>query len=83
MIRAYDFDNMQSIIASKMNPCEHENGGCQHLCLLTNGTQGYSCACNLGYQLNADAFSCRWVGDEFLMYAKGNYIRGRIIDPLG
>lgn len=33
------------------NPCKHRNGNCSHLCLLSNSTAGYTCACPTGHQL--------------------------------
>lgn len=38
------------------NPCGENNGGCKHLCIVSqrqDGSQGlgFRCACNLGYQL--------------------------------
>lgn len=33
------------------NPCEPNNGGCSHLCLLSQNPPGYSCACPIGIKL--------------------------------
>lgn len=33
------------------NPCKHNNGNCSHLCLLSNSTAGFSCACPTGVKL--------------------------------
>ncbi|XP_014219681.1 low-density lipoprotein receptor-related protein-like [Copidosoma floridanum] len=62
------------------NPCAPANGGCQQLCLLTGGsaTTRYSCACYLGYKLAVDSKSCELV-EEYLLYARGDLIRGRIL----
>ncbi|XKL62898.1 hypothetical protein PGB90_002731 [Kerria lacca] len=32
-------------------PCEKNNGGCSHLCLLSSGPEKYSCACPTGVKL--------------------------------
>lgn len=33
------------------NPCKHKNGNCSHLCLLSNSTAGFTCACPTGVKL--------------------------------
>jgi low density lipoprotein receptor-related protein 5/6 len=33
------------------NPCEQNNGGCSHLCLLAPNPPGFSCACPTGIKL--------------------------------
>lgn len=33
------------------NPCKHKNGNCSHLCLLSNSTEGFTCACPTGTKL--------------------------------
>lgn len=33
------------------HPCERNNGGCSHLCLLAPYPPGYSCACPIGIKL--------------------------------
>lgn len=33
------------------HPCEKDNGGCSHLCLLAPYAPGYSCACPIGIKL--------------------------------
>ena len=42
------------------SPCGDNNGGCEHLCILTeqNGELGFECACNLGWQLGEDRKQC-------------------------
>lgn len=60
------------------NICSINNGGCQHLCLIT-GYEDRSCACKLGWQLNPDRRTCRYITD-FVLYVIDNYIKGRIID---
>ncbi|KAJ8949001.1 hypothetical protein NQ314_008307 [Rhamnusium bicolor] len=38
------------------NPCGHNNGGCQHMCVITNtgSVLGYRCACHIGFRLTTD-----------------------------
>lgn len=36
---------------SNDNPCRHNNGNCSHLCLLSNSTSGFTCACPTGLKL--------------------------------
>lgn len=49
------------------NPCEKNNGGCQHLCIVTKVSEsdniGFRCACHIGYALMADLKTC---GCKFL-----------------
>ncbi|KAF7989294.1 hypothetical protein HCN44_007968 [Aphidius gifuensis] len=67
------------------NPCGNNNGGCQHMCIITapggreNGL-AYRCACNIGWKLSADLRNCNRV-QEFLMYSQQRFIKGRILDP--
>ena len=68
------------------NPCSGNNGGCQHMCVLTrNGdgnsfALGYRCACDIGYQLTEDLRSCTKI-EEFLMYSQQKFVRGIILEP--
>jgi hypothetical protein len=43
---------------SGANPCSSGNGGCSHLCL-SSGPTNYTCACPDGFELTADARTCR------------------------
>ena len=62
------------------NPCEYQNGGCEQLCLLKRESEiGRSCACSIGWKLNADAQTCSPVG-EYIMYVNYFYLRGQIMD---
>ncbi|XP_046995596.1 low-density lipoprotein receptor-related protein 2 [Schistocerca americana] len=67
------------------NPCHTNNGGCQHMCIVTVGDApgilGYRCACNIGFRLAQDRRSCNNV-DEFLMYSQQRFIKGRVLDPV-
>ena len=42
------------------NPCGTNNGGCDHMCIITKiGTGiGFRCACDMGYRLNTDLKRC-------------------------
>ena len=42
------------------SPCGENNGGCEHMCVLTeqNNELGFECACHLGYQLLKDGKQC-------------------------
>lgn len=57
------------------NPCK--NADCNGLCLL-NSEASYSCACPLGKQLAEDGRTCEII-DEYLLYVRGDFVRGRII----
>lgn len=61
------------------NPCGTNNGGCQHLCLITqaDGILSYRCACSIGYRLGGDLHSC-FVAKEFFLYSQRESIKGRI-----
>ena len=42
-----------------INPCAINNGGCAHLCLLSNTDQrNYTCACHTGTQLDQNGYDC-------------------------
>ena len=61
------------------NPCEYQNGGCEQLCLLTGDREiGCSCACAIGWQLNADMQTCSPV-EDYIIYVNSFYLRGRIM----
>lgn len=65
------------------NPCGNNNGGCQHLCIITNTISGlgYRCACNIGWMLTLDERNCDLV-NVFLMYSQQRFIKGRVLDPV-
>ena len=50
--------NLTNALAT--NPCASNNGGCSHLCLLSNTSAGHTCACpdGNGYQLAANGRDC-------------------------
>ncbi|XP_076061029.1 low-density lipoprotein receptor-related protein megalin isoform X2 [Oratosquilla oratoria] len=65
------------------NPCGDDNGGCEHLCIVTHTSSGlgYRCACKIGYQLNRNKKRCTLV-NEFLMYSQQKFIKGQVLDPV-
>ena len=44
------------------NPCELQNGGCDHICVLShtsdNNGLGYKCLCDPGYSITVDGKTC-------------------------
>lgn len=68
------------------NPCGNNNGGCQHMCIVTAASDqenrlGYRCACDIGWRLSSDQRNCNLV-QEFLMYSQQRFIKGRVLDPV-
>lgn len=68
------------------NPCGNNNGGCQHMCIVTASTEnenqlGFRCACNIGWMLASDQRNCYLVR-EFLMSSQQRFIKGRVLDPV-
>ncbi|UYV70471.1 hypothetical protein LAZ67_7003153 [Cordylochernes scorpioides] len=66
------------------NPCGSSNGGCQHMCVVTRSADGfgigYSCVCNIGYELAPNERACIRV-EEFLLYAQQKLVRGVLLNP--
>lgn len=71
-----------------VNPCAVNNGGCQHLCVLTRTgpedelvkfTLGYRCACAIGYELTENRRTCTQV-KNFLLYSQQKFVRGVLIN---
>lgn len=64
-------------------PCGYNNGGCHHMCIITNTPSGlgYRCACNIGWGLASDEIHCNLVS-EFLMYSQQRFIKGRVLNPV-
>nr|XP_046225254.1 LOW QUALITY PROTEIN: low-density lipoprotein receptor-related protein 2 [Oncorhynchus gorbuscha] len=62
-----------------MSPCGRNNGGCQHICVLShlsdNDGLGFRCKCRLGYDLHEDRHSCFKVRD-YLLLATQYAVRG-------
>jgi len=61
------------------NPCEHRNGGCQHLCVILPKRRA-ACLCGYGYQRSQDNKSCSAIG-SFLLYARNSELRGISLNP--
>ncbi|XP_044749052.1 low-density lipoprotein receptor-related protein 4 [Coccinella septempunctata] len=59
-------------------PCDKDNGGCTHLCLLK--PFGYSCACPTGIKLKEDGKSCASGPTNYLILAHGTDIRQISLD---
>lgn len=62
---------------SVKNPCNEDNGGCEHLCLMTS-KNSHDCACNVGSILNSDGKTCT-NSSKLLLYAQGDFIRAKFI----
>lgn len=66
------------------NPCQVNNGGCQHFCLLSHAdnAQGISfrCKCKIGYSLRRDLKTCEKFS-EYLVISQMNIIRGISTEP--
>lgn len=56
------------------SPCQTNNGGCSHLCLLSQYPPKYSCSCPTGYKL-MDNITCYDKPQELLLLAKRPEIR--------
>ena len=55
------------------NPCENDNGGCSHLCLLSAvDPRGYSCNCPHGMSLGSDQSTC--TGAVSVQHTDGNLV---------
>ncbi|KAJ3659363.1 hypothetical protein Zmor_011053 [Zophobas morio] len=51
------------------HPCEKNNGGCSHLCLLSPNPPGYSCACPVGIKL-IDNLTCAEGPQQLLLLGR-------------
>ncbi len=70
---------------NRVNPCQINNGGCEHFCLLShlestsssvNGTGNtFRCKCKIGYELRRDLKTCERVYNS-LYFSQTNAIRG-------
>jgi low density lipoprotein-related protein 2 len=66
------------------NPCDKDNGNCQHMCITIskrNNESKYNhvCACNIGWILAENLKDCIY-GEEFLMYAQSTIIKSHLIE---
>ncbi|XP_034272652.1 low-density lipoprotein receptor-related protein 5 [Pantherophis guttatus] len=61
-------------------PCEEDNGGCSHLCLLSPKEPFYSCTCPTGVQLQEDGKTCKAGAEEVLLLARRTDLRRISLD---
>lgn len=61
-------------------PCDDDNGGCSHLCLMSSHKPYYSCACPTGVRLLDDAKTCADGPQEILLLARRTDIRRISLD---
>lgn len=57
----YNVFNYRCFMFVVSSPCSKNNAGCQHMCIVTRGSDGllaHRCACNMGYQLAQDMHNC-------------------------
>ncbi|KAK4295463.1 hypothetical protein Pmani_031983 [Petrolisthes manimaculis] len=71
------FDRAHPLINS---PCSVNNGGCSHLCLLSPGPAGFSCACPTGIMLKSDGQACEKAPNSSLVFAQREIIRQLSLD---
>lgn len=57
------------------NPCEPNNGGCSHLCLMSPIPPRYKCACPIGVRLLEDEKTCADGAEEMLLLARRTDLR--------
>ncbi|XP_022921032.1 low-density lipoprotein receptor-related protein 6 [Onthophagus taurus] len=62
-----------SVQVYNQNPCEFNNGGCSHLCLLSSSALGYSCGCPSGVKLITNT-TCADGPKEILVLARRSNI---------
>ncbi|KAG5848887.1 low-density lipoprotein receptor-related protein 4-like isoform X1 [Anguilla anguilla] len=61
--------------SSVETPCQENNGGCSHLCLLAPLPNNFSCSCPTGINLQADGRTCSDGMNSFLIFARRTDIR--------
>ncbi|XP_044537993.1 low-density lipoprotein receptor-related protein 5 [Gracilinanus agilis] len=61
-------------------PCEEDNGGCSHLCLLSPREPFYACACPTGVQLEDNGKTCKAGAEEVLLLARRTDLRRISLD---
>ncbi|XP_066268020.1 low-density lipoprotein receptor-related protein 6-like isoform X1 [Branchiostoma lanceolatum] len=57
------------------SPCQPDNGGCSHLCLLSPDPPNYKCACPNGIKLLEDGKTCTDGATEMLIVARKKDLR--------
>lgn len=71
--------NTMKIIRPKLartseSPCDKDNGGCEHMCL--ENRSGYTCACNVTWELAADKKKCHPIKEFLLSNSKKRVVQG-------
>uniref|UniRef100_A0A4W3J4X2 Low-density lipoprotein receptor-related protein n=1 Tax=Callorhinchus milii TaxID=7868 RepID=A0A4W3J4X2_CALMI len=61
-------------------PCDENNGGCSHLCLLSPKEPFFRCACPTGVQLEKDGKICKAGAEEILLLARRTDLRRISLD---
>lgn len=61
-------------------PCDANNGGCSHLCLLSSNADGFSCSCPTGIKLLSDGKNCAKRPEKLLLLARRVDIRRISLD---
>ena len=62
------------------SPCDRENGGCSHLCLMSPRASGFACACPTGVRLRPDGRNCADGPDQLLLLARRPDLRRISLD---
>ncbi|CAH1258892.1 LRP6 [Branchiostoma lanceolatum] len=62
------------------NPCQPNNGGCSHLCLMSPDAPNYRCACPTGVKLLDDERTCADGASEILLLARRTDLRRISLD---
>ncbi|RWS07569.1 low-density lipoprotein receptor-related protein 6-like protein [Dinothrombium tinctorium] len=65
---------------NKSTPCDKNNGGCSHLCLLSSKQPFYSCSCPTGILLLNDKKTCARSAQKLLLLARRTDIRKISLD---
>nr|AVT42511.1 Wnt co-receptor arrow [Lithobius atkinsoni] len=61
-------------------PCDNNNAGCSHLCLMSSSKKRYSCACPTGVRLLDDGHTCADGAQEILLLARRPDLRRISLD---
>merc|ERR1712240_825014 len=62
------------------SPCDQNNGGCSHLCLMSPRASGYACACPTGVRLRDDGRTCADGPEQILLLARRPDLRRISLD---
>ncbi|KAG8179495.1 hypothetical protein JTE90_027207 [Oedothorax gibbosus] len=61
-------------------PCDDNNGGCSHLCLLSSSKPFYTCACPTGVRLKDDNVTCENGPQDLLLLVRRTDLRRISLD---